>query len=169
MGRPCSVCALSADVARINLELERGSSCAALAKEFGVSDDAMLRHRKHLVRASETPALAQPIYETDKWLQRLESMFSDAVKAGNVPMQLRAAQQAMRALRDRAEQAARTVGSRGNGGDGSGISIELLDSIMRAHEKRCTEQKLCLHCGQPLPLVKAKGANDGNSNNHCDA
>ena len=57
MGRSCSVCRLPAAGA-VNVLLRSGRSARSVAREFGLSDDSVGRHRHHVPRDEVAPAAA---------------------------------------------------------------------------------------------------------------
>jgi hypothetical protein len=65
LGRNCSICSQSS-AATINAELRSGRSARSVAIEFGLGEDSMERHRRHLPSEAEsnvTPTGADPLDE----------------------------------------------------------------------------------------------------------
>jgi transposase-like protein len=147
MARHCTVCG-SEFIGVINMKLSNGSPCSHVAREFGLSQDAVERHRRHLRKADPSA----PQSETDRWLSRLETMFNDALVQGDLSAQLSATKQAVSVLKAREDNRAKTIGGSASDAGSQGLTIAAVDRIV--HEAYLEEGRIpCPLCnvGHMLP------------------
>ncbi|MGA8150348.1 MAG: hypothetical protein WB952_05320 [Terriglobales bacterium] len=82
--------------------------------------------------------------DIQKWLERLETMYADGVRNGDLTSQIRAAQQALKILQQRQDEASKTIAPPGGGAQV--LTIEACDAMVAEYLERCTVKKLCPHC-----------------------
>jgi hypothetical protein len=126
MPRVCTVCSHKERPA-IDRRLTDGGTYRAIAQEFGLSLDAVRRHRlDHLTKALLKAAEARPIARAETLLDRLEALINDCRRIGESALDAGKhgpAVQALKAVTSNLELIARLTGQLGEGSTTVNIAL----------------------------------------------
>jgi hypothetical protein len=126
MPRVCTVCSHKERQA-IDRRLIDGGTYRAIAQEFGLSLDAVRRHRlDHLTKALVKAAEARPIARAETLLDRLEALINDCRRIGESALEAGKhgpAVQALKAVTSNLELIARLTGQLGEGSTTVNIAL----------------------------------------------